>query len=86
MIKHIVKKYIAGRTIRSFADSLSVNGTSISHATIINWRSGRTEPTTDYLVTLVTKTSDWRRDFALECLASKKPDVWGDKGSIWNIR
>lgn len=72
IIAEIVKKYLEGMTLRQFADALGVK----SHATIINWRSGKTEPEFGLLVRLVD-LSDWRGDFAKEVLKIKYPSMGG---------
>lgn len=62
-ISEIVKKYLEEMTLREFADEIGVR----SHATIINWRDGRSEPETDLLMRL-KELGDWRGEFARACL------------------
>lgn len=71
-VAEIVKKYSEGMTLREFADALGVK----SHATIINWRSGKTEPEFGLLVRLVG-LGDWRGEFAREVLKIKYPSMGG---------
>lgn len=66
-----------GMTLRDFANHLGT-----SHATVINWRDGFSEPTTDFLTSLMLRYRDWRYDFAMRCLEAKNPRVWGDQGLI----
>jgi hypothetical protein len=87
---NIVNHYLdeQGLTLRAFADELNekMGEKNISHVSIANWREGRYEPSTDFLVLLILKYRDWRFDFALECLAAKDPEVWGTEGAIWKVR
>ena len=67
-------------TYRAFAEALNekqVNG-SVSHATVMNWEKGMTEPDTDYLLRLMVihPVGDWRRQFAIEVLQAKLPEVF----------
>ena len=73
-VKSIVADYLINNkmTVREFADALNT-----SHATVINWRNGATEPSTDFLTSIMLKHKDWRFDFAYQCLQEKSPDVWG---------
>lgn len=74
-VSDIVKKYRtqAGNSrplpLRQFADLLSEvpNSVHVSHATIAMWESG-TVPLTGTLILLAEFATDWRRDFANECL------------------
>lgn len=80
-ISDIVRKYLRRKTLREFAKELSEGtGKKLSHASVINWRDGKTIPATDLLCLLVLRHKDWRRDFALECLEKKYPTIWGEDG------
>ena len=72
MISEIVKQHINAQqlTLREMARALGV-----THSTIINWRDGKTEPQTDYLVRLRAK-SDWRSEFAEACLRVRMPEFF----------
>lgn len=65
-------------TLRAFAEKLTegLSTDGLTHATIINWRDGNTEPETDFLMRCVAAYSDWRLDFALACLQVKLPEVF----------
>lgn len=69
-----------GLTYRSFAKALGekLMNTWISHATIMNWEKGMTDPATDFLLVclVVYPCGDWRRKFAEDCLAAKLPEVF----------
>lgn len=74
-------------TLREFAAALSeqiipTGGIPLSHPTIINWQSGRTEPPTDLLLLCLVRYRDWRFDWALRCLAIKRPEIWGPDGGL----
>jgi hypothetical protein len=89
-IAWVVMKYLVhqGLTLRDFAAALSQDlgdGFKITHPTVINWRDGKTLPETDFLALVAIRYRDWRRDFALECLALKKPEVWSEPGGFWEL-
>lgn len=91
-ISEITQRYLdkTGMTLRKFADELCQGLTldqdvCVSHVTVINWRTGRTEPGTDFLTLVLMNHRDWRFDFALECLMAKHPEVWGPNGGIWQV-
>lgn len=72
-----------GLTYRSFAEALGekmVNA-RVSHATVMNWEKGVTDPLTDFLLVclVVYPHGDWREQFSKDCLAAKLPEVfeWG---------
>lgn len=58
-------------TLREMAEALGV-----SHPTIINWREGRTEPGTDFLIQLRSSNDGWRREFAEICLQIRLPELF----------
>jgi len=67
-----------GLTYRAFADDLNEHlvNTSVTHATVQNWEKGMTEPCTDFLLICLVVHSDWRADWAIECLCAKLPEVF----------
>lgn len=78
---------------RQFAEflteSMSKEGDStLSHATVINWRKHGKPPETDFLQDMlaVYPVSDRRFVFALRMLAAKNPHVWGFGGVVWSLR
>jgi hypothetical protein len=78
---------------RQFADylmsGLSKEGdTTLSHATIINWRKHGKAPQTDFLQDMLSvyPANDRRFVFALRMLAAKSPHVWGFDGVVWRLR
>lgn len=81
-ISKIVIRYLVGSklTLRAFADKLTegLSNNSLTHATIINWRDGKTEPETDFLLECAVVYKDWRRSFAVSCLQAKLPGIFVD--------
>lgn len=78
-ITQIVRKYRVQHdaSLRSFADMLSGNAPqSVTHQTVKNWEDGTHLPNYYYLLSLAIHNTDWRREFALECLAVMKPDYF----------
>jgi hypothetical protein len=76
--------------LRKFAEALtvSIRNESLSHVAVMRWRDGLSEPDTDFLtLCLVSYPSpDWRFHFALDCLASKRPEIWAyPNGGIWPV-
>lgn len=67
-----------GMTYRSFADALNEHliNTGISHTSVANWEKGITDPSTDFLLVCMVAHSDWRRQFAIDCLCAKLPEVY----------
>ena len=67
-------------TYRAFADALGerVGNTTISHASVINWEKGITEPSTDFLLRclVIRPVEDWRHQYAIDCLCAKLPEVF----------
>lgn len=65
--KSIVKSYLdmTGLTLKDFGVHFGVG-----HATVINWRDGKTAPETDLMLRF-RKRSDWTGAFAKEILHAK---------------
>ena len=78
-------------SLRKFAEwlteSMSNEGDTLSHATLINWKNGKA-PNTDFLQDMLSvyPASDRRFRFALRMLAAKSPHVWGFGGVVWQLR
>jgi transcriptional regulator with XRE-family HTH domain len=76
----VVKEYRKrlSMTYRDFAEAINEHlvGTGISHQTISNWEKSITDPTTDFLLTCLVVHDDWRRQFAIDCLCAKLPEVF----------
>jgi hypothetical protein len=78
---------------RQFAEylteAMSNEGDStLSHATVINWRKHGKPPATDFLEDMISvyPSGDRRFRFALRMLAVKSPHVWGAGGAVWSLK
>jgi len=60
-----------GMNLRDFGSSLGV-----THTTISNWESGSTVAGKYHLLALAMRYSDWRRDFALDCIQAIDPSYF----------
>jgi DNA-binding transcriptional regulator YiaG len=71
-------RHLYNLTYRAFAEKLTEHlvNTGISHASVQNWEKGMTDPNTDFLLTLLVVHADWRRQFAIDCLVAKLPEVF----------
>jgi hypothetical protein len=88
-VKEVVGKYLiqSGLSLRGFAAALTerIQG-EVSHPTVISWRDGKSEPSSNILALILIRYRDWRFDFALEALEAKAPEIWGrDDGGIWQV-
>ena len=86
-IQLITRKYRSQRdlSLRDFAKKLSedlVGGEKVSHQTIKNWEDGVHKPDFSFLVTMALTKRDWRGDFALDCLATIRPQIYEPMTSI----
>lgn len=84
-IPEIVRKYRTKHdaSLRAFADMLSGNAPqSVTHQTVSNWENGVHPPSYMYLLSLALFNDDWRREFALECLAVVKPEYYAPDTNI----
>jgi len=78
-VTEVMEKFLEGQTLRSFAEALTQSVRSnLTHASIHNWRRGKQEPETDFLLQCLIAYSDWRQDWALEMLQAKLPEVFDD--------
>ncbi len=84
-IQYIVKKYRQqrGLSLRRFAEALQGDailsadlGMEISHQTIKNWEDGIHNPQFSFLMMLAMTARDWRMDFAFDCLAALRPQLY----------
>jgi len=66
------------QTYRGFAELLNEHlvNTNITYASVMNWERGMTVPNTDLLLVLLMVHGDWRRQFAIDCLCAKLPEVF----------
>lgn len=83
--REIVTEYRKVRelSLRDFADSLSEHETaSFSYQTIKNWEDGATTPSRLELIGLAAIYADWRKEFAIDCLAALRPRIFKPVGEI----
>ena len=85
-ISDVVEAYLnsgGGMTHQQFADALtqSLVNTGISRVSVTNWANGKSEPSTDFLLSCVVAYTDWRRQFANDCLKIKSPEAF-DSGIL----
>lgn len=80
-ISEVVEAYLNsgdGMTHQQFADALTASlvNTNISRVSVTNWANGKTEPSTDFLLVCISAYTDWRRQFANDCLKIKLPETF----------
>jgi len=79
-ISNVITAYRQSKemTYRSFADALNEHlvNTSVTFMSISNWEKGMTDPNTDFLLTCLVVHQDWRRQWAIDCLCAKLPEVF----------
>ena len=84
-VQTIVRQYMKeiGLTQDKFAEAINEKliNTSVSRVSVSNWLNGKYEPETDLLLILLVVYSDWRKQFAVDCLMAKLPEVF-DSGII----
>ena len=68
-------------TQQEFADILTekLPGISLTKQAIHNWESGKQSPGYLFLISIFMAYGDWRCDFARECLAVLKPELWAEQ-------
>jgi hypothetical protein len=85
-IQMIIQEYRKDRrlSLRGFSNALveNVPNESISHQAVHYWEIGNQAPSFSLLLTLAFQTSDWRRNFALDCLAALRPESFQPAGEI----
>lgn len=88
-ISEVVSKFLqeSGLSLRGFAAAFSerLSMYPVSHATVLNWREGRTEPDVAWLLRVLGAyrgrsidgpgKPDWRQQFAAECLRLRFPEL-----------
>lgn len=85
-VSEIVKKYRQEQkmSLREFAAALNkplaiLDGDGPSYQAVYSWENGDYEPKIMTLNLIALHTNDWRRDFAFECLATLRPDLYPAK-------
>jgi DNA-binding XRE family transcriptional regulator len=91
-VENVVKKYRQARTMtqEQFSDALSHSlvNTGLSRVAVTNWESGKSEPGTDFLLMVMMVYSDWRMEFAIDCLCAKLPEVFvrDERGALTTLK
>jgi len=91
-ISEIVKKYMEERGLKqeAFVAELnkSLRNTGLSRVSISNWLNERNEPDTDFLLLVMMVYSDWRMEFAIDCLCAKLPEVFvrDERGALMTLK
>lgn len=79
-ISQLTKKYRtqAGLTLEGFGEKLSdqLSEYTFTRQAVHNWESGNQRPEKYFLLLVMLRYGDWRRDWALDCLAVLQPDVF----------
>ena len=79
-VQAVVRQYLeaSGATQGKFAEALneSLLNTNVSRVSVSYWLNGKYEPETDLLLILLVVYSDWRKNFAIDCLMAKLPEVF----------
>lgn len=82
-IDQIIQKYRNQQNLsqQELADALTeaLPGVSLTRQAVHNWESGRQAPGYLFLVSVFMAYGDWRCDFARECLAVLKPELWAEE-------
>jgi len=80
MIEEITKRYRAELklTQEEFGAALceQLPGTSLTRQAVNHWETGNNTPGYNFCLMIFCKYSDWRNDWAHECLQVLRPDLW----------
>lgn len=79
-ISIVVSEYRKQRelSLRAFADEIS-NGLpqdGVTYQSVSNWENGVHSPSFQLLVLMAMRFTDWRHDFAADCLAVINPEYY----------
>jgi len=92
MISEVVKKYMTENNLtqEAFVGKLnqSLVNTNVSRASVSHWLNNKYEPETDFLLLVMMVYSDWRMDFAIDCLCAKLPEVFvrDERGALTTLK
>jgi len=79
-VENVMQAYIKSceLTQTQFADAVtsSLVNINISRVSVTNWCSGKSSPSTDFLLVCAVAYKDWRRSWAIDCLKAKLPEVF----------
>jgi len=70
-----------GLSVRGFAaefDRIIMAGQNkpYSFSAFSRWENGLDEPSTDWLLLVITVFQDWKREFGINCLCAKLPEIY----------
>jgi hypothetical protein len=87
-IEDIMEHYMGKSCLRqeAFAQTLteSLVNTGVDRVSVSNWCNGKYWPKTDVLLAVVVAYTDWRKQWGIDCLIAKLPEVFArdEKGKI----
>lgn len=85
-VHRIIREYRESRSLslREFSKELvaGLPDETLSHQAVTYWENGAQSPSFSLLVVLALKTTDWRREFAVDCMAALKPATFQPAGEI----
>lgn len=76
VVHYYKKKYRISYRLMAKALTENMVNASISYQSIFNWGKNNTEPNTRFLLLCLKAYMDWRRQFAIDCLEAKLPEVF----------
>lgn len=86
-MQSVIRRYMkaGGLTQEMFANGLNEKliNMNVSRASVSYWLNGKYEPETDLLFELLRVYGDWRRQFAIDALGAKFPEIF--KSGIMRI-
>jgi len=65
-------------TLKAFGEELvrEIPGYTFTRQAVFNWEAGMTNPEKYFLLICAMRYGDWRRDWALDCLATLQPEIF----------
>lgn len=76
----VVEKYMQETRLSSREFAIALNqdlvNNSITHASVVMWSNGKSIPATDFLLAVYGAYTDWRHQFAIDCLQAKLPGAF----------
>lgn len=76
----VTKKYRATQELTQYEFIAALNeslvNTSVTRQSVSNWEADKNAPDTDFLWMCIIIYSNWRMDWAMDCLCAKLPEVF----------
>jgi transcriptional regulator with XRE-family HTH domain len=89
-LSKVIKQYreAANLSQESFAQELIAGfvNCNLTRQAVSLWEIGEAEPSTDFLLSMIAVYTDWRRQFATECLQAKLPEVFEVQGGMLALK